>query len=180
MSHADHAPPNNGDLAYETFYSAAIGGLAVAMLFLLVDLFHGRPLYTPSLIGSVLFFGAEADAVQTVDYTAMALFTVVHLVGFGLLGFVSTHLVRFVERRTGGGFVPPALLLFVLLEGGFLAFQNIVLPGVADVVGHGLILIGNVLAAVAMTAFLRHAHETAESELRRAQAEETGAQRSPA
>lgn len=179
MSHDHHATPSKGDLAYETFYSAAIGGLVVALLFLVVDLLQGRPLYTPSLIGSVLFLGAEAEAVEAVDYTAMALFTVVHLVGFGILGLVSTFVVRFVEGRTGGGFVPPALVLFVLLEGGFLTFQNIVLPGVADAVGHGLILLANALAALAMTAFLRYAHETSESE-QTSPPDEAGARRSPA
>jgi hypothetical protein len=169
MTHAHHAPPSKADLAYETFYSAALGGLAVALLFLVVDLVAGHPLFTPSLIGSVLFFGADAAAVEGVNFTAMALFTVVHLVGFGILGFVSTLLVRTVEEKTGGGFVAPALVLFALLEGGFLAFADVLLPGVAAVVGHELILLGNALAAITMTLFLRYAHETSEGEMQREQ-----------
>ena len=164
-SHANHQIPSAGDLAYETFYSAAIGGLVVALFFLALDLVAGQPLYTPSVLGSVLFLGADAASVEGVNFTAMALFTVAHLLGFGVIGFVSTLLVRRVERMTGGGFVPPTIALFVLLEGGFLVVSFLV-PAVTEIVGRGMPLLANILAAVVMTLFLRHAHETGEAETR--------------
>ncbi len=163
-SHQHHASPNKGDLAYEAFYSAAVGGLVVALLFLVAEVLAGRPLFTPSVLGSVLFFGAEAEAVDAIDYTAVALFTVVHIVGFGILGFVAAGMARFLEERTGGSFVAPAIAIFLILEAAFLVFNFVVAPGAADVIGHGKILLGNGLAAVAMTAFLRAAHGTAQGE----------------
>ena len=36
-----------------------LGGTAVAVLFLLRDLFHGKPLLTPSVLGQVLIFGSS-------------------------------------------------------------------------------------------------------------------------
>jgi hypothetical protein len=166
MSPHDHHPaPKFGDLAYETFYSAAVGGLVVALFFLVVDAFRGQPLYTPTLLGSVLFQGADAGAVEGMSLMAVALFTPVHLAVFGVLGLVATGLVRWTERLTGGGFAPPALALFVLLEGGFLLFANLIVPGVPDVLGQGEIFMANVLAACSMTFFLRYAHGTAEAEL---------------
>lgn len=164
-SHDHHEPPNLGDVAYEAFYSAAVGGMVVAFFFLAVDLVTRQPLYTPTLLGSVLFLGAEAEAVEAMNLTAVALFTIVHILGFAVLGFIATGLVRFLEERTGGGFFPPAAALFLLMEGSFLLFNEIVLPGTADIIGHAKILLANVLAAVAMTAFLRYAHGTAETEL---------------
>lgn len=166
-NHEHHAPPNKGDIAYEAFYSAAVGGLALAFLFLAAELLAGRPLFTPSLLGSVIFFGAEPESVEAIDYTAVALFTVVHILGFAVLGFVAAGMARFLEERTGGSFVAPALAIFLILEAGFLLFNYLVAPGAAAIIGHGKILLGNALAAAAMTAFLRAAHGTAQAEVGR-------------
>ena len=171
-SHAKHAPPTAGDIAYETFYSAALGGLVIALFFLAVDLFMGRPLYTPSLLGTVLFFGADPAQVEGINLTGMALFTVLHLGGFGILGFVSTYLVRFLEERTGGGFFVPAFVLFVLVEGGFLVLDLFI--GVGSILGQGMVLAANALVAVTMTIFLRQAHDSSEGESQR-RAEAAGA-----
>lgn len=164
-SHAHHEPPNRGDIAYESFYSAAVGGLVVALFFLLADVFAGRILFTPSLLGSIIFLGADPTAVAGIDMTAVALFTVVHIVAFGILGLIATRLVRFIEEKTGGGFVPPALTLFVFMEGSFLAFDRLIAPGIAGMIGHGRVILANVLAATAMTLFLRYAHATSQAEL---------------
>lgn len=163
-SHDHHPAPKFGDLAYEAFYSAAVGGLVVALFFLVVDGIRGQPLYTPSLLGSVLFRHADPSAVSGVDMIAVALFTPVHLVFFGFLGLLATGLVRWTERLAGGGFVPPALTLLVVVEGGFLLFANLIVPGVPEVLGQGEIFMANVLAATSMTFFLRYAHGTAEAE----------------
>ena len=47
------------DLAYESLYCAAIGGSVIALFFLVIDAVNGQPLFTPSLLGGVLFGGAD-------------------------------------------------------------------------------------------------------------------------
>lgn len=162
MGHEDHAPASRADVAYETFYSGAIGGAVPAIYFLVTDILAGQPLLTPSVLGNVMFFGAEPGAVEGVDLTAVALYSMVHFATFGVLGLVATRLVRTVEKRSGGGFVLPALVLYLLVAGGFWAGDMTVMPGVVDALGQGNVLLSGALTAVVMTWFLRYAHGTAE------------------
>jgi hypothetical protein len=45
--------------------------------------------------------------------------------------------------------------VFLLLEGGFVAATKLLVPDVADVIGHGRIVAGNVFAAIGMGFYLR-------------------------
>lgn len=163
MTHENHRPPTIADILYESFYSGAIGGAVVAFFFLVLDTIGGQPLYTPSVVGSVLFFGEAADTVSTIRLDAVALTTIVHLVAFVLLGLLASWVVRFVESRATS-FSASAGALFVLASAGFLISASVVMPGVAGQIGAGKILVANALTAVAMTAFLRKAHLSAEAE----------------
>jgi hypothetical protein len=163
MTHENHRPPTIADILYESFYSGAIGGAVVALFFLVLDTVGGQPLFTPSLVGSVLFFGEAADAVSAVRLDAVALTTIVHLVAFMLLGLLASQVVRFVEARATS-FSASAGALFVLASAGFLMSASVLMPGVAGRIGAGSILVANALTAVVMTAFLRKAHFSAEAE----------------
>lgn len=163
MSHAHHARPTPNDRLYESFYSGAIGGTAVAVFFLILDTMSGRPFYTPSLLGSIVFGGA-GDPAAGISFTAVALMTLIHFAGFALFGFMAAALVRLVERRTDGSFIFPAVALFILLEGSFRVASVTLMPGVWDALGQGPVLAANVLAAASMTGFLRHAHCSGEAE----------------
>lgn len=164
MTHDDHPEPSIGDIYYEAFYSAAIGGAVIALFFLAIDVFGGRPLFTPSLLGTVLFTDVDAQAVDTIRYDMMAWYTVIHLVSFGALGLVATPLVRWVEERTGGSAIAPFLVLFALVGGGFFVGAGLLMPGVVAVLGSGMVLLASALTAAAMTAFLRNAHDTSETQ----------------
>jgi hypothetical protein len=100
MTHENHRPPTTADVLYESFYSGAIGGAVIALFFLVLDIVGGRPLFTPSLVGSVLFFGESAEAVTGVRLEGVALASIVHLLAFMLLGLMASWVVRLVEART--------------------------------------------------------------------------------
>src|SRR5262249_1333713 len=51
------------DLAYESLYCAAIGGSVIALFFLVIDAYNGHPLFTPSLLGGVLFGRQAAETI---------------------------------------------------------------------------------------------------------------------
>lgn len=150
-------PARRGDIAFESFYGGAIGGSVIALFFLVVDSLGGRPLLTPSILGSTLFFGESADAVIAVRLDAVAYATIVHFGAFGLFGLAATRIVRFVERR-GGSFLTAATTLFVITEVGFVVVANILAPGLVRRLGQGTVLVGNLLTAVVMTLFLRSSH----------------------
>jgi hypothetical protein len=149
------APSNPGDFAYGTFYSGAVGGCAVALVFLAADVMAGRPLFTPSLLGGVLFFGQSAAEVTDVNLTAVALFTLVHFAAFGVLGILATVLFRGVMGRNLGPSVLTAIMLFALMQGGFMVASRTLLPGVMAALGAATVITANVLTALAMSLFLK-------------------------
>lgn len=157
MAQESPRPARKGDLAFESFYGGAIGGSVIALYFLVVDSLGGRPLLTPSILGSTLFLGESADTVITVRLEAVAYATVVHFAAFGLFGLVATRIVRFVEAR-GGSFLTAAMTLFVITEVGFVLAASVLAPGLVRRLGQGTVLVGNVLTAIVMTLFLRSAH----------------------
>jgi len=146
-----------GDLAFDSFFSAAIGGSAIALYFLVVDAFSGTPLFTPSLIGTVLFTGAVAEAVTEVSVEMVAYFTIVHFVSFATLGVGLSVLCRsrysIVRRRTA----MTAALWAVLTGGCFLAAFT-VMPGIVGVIGVLQVVLANLVTSVAMTQFLAWSH----------------------
>lgn len=146
------------DVIFDAFYSGAIGGSIVALFFLIVDLVRAEPLFTPTLMGSVLFTGAKASAVTGVNVGLVAAYTVVHLLAFGALGALAALTVHAVELRSAH----PALilaLLFLIVEGAFALGAGIFMPGVIARVGAVWIAIANLLAAVGMAVFFVVSHE---------------------
>lgn len=158
VEHVHTGASKKGDLVYGAVYSAAIGGSVIALAFLLIDAMAGRALFTPSLLGSVLFFGASAETFAGIDLTAVALWTVMHVLAFLVLGTAASWLYQRFRASGIGADLPTFLALVLLGEAAFLVANATVMPGVADRIGHGLILGANILAAISMTPFLRWAY----------------------
>jgi len=71
-----------------------LGGTAVAVWFLLLDLVRGHPLRTPSVLGQIFLLGREHPDVQGMDFGAIVGYTAVHFFAFVLFALVVTALVR--------------------------------------------------------------------------------------
>jgi hypothetical protein len=158
--HGSRGRPSHtvGDLIYDALYIAGVGGGAVALFFLVYDVVtRGDAFFTPSLMGSVLFEGLSAESVRTVSMPAMARYTVVHLVGFSLLGAALSWLTHRAEMRSRH----PALvigLVFVALEVAFWIGASVLIPGVLERIGVLPVAAANLLAAVAIGLFLVSTH----------------------
>src|SRR5262245_34240826 len=74
------------DLAYESLYCAAIGGSISALFFLAIDVWNGRPLFTPSLLGGVLFGREAAESITHVRMDWVGYATILHFIVFGVIG----------------------------------------------------------------------------------------------
>ena len=97
----------------EGIVSGLIGAAVVAVWFLIFDAVAGRPFFTPSALGSVLFLGVtDLDAV-VIHMGAAVGYSAVHLVAFALMGLVASAVLTQAEE------VPPLLLVAVLLSVGF-------------------------------------------------------------
>ncbi len=150
-------PKTKADLIYESFYSGAVGGSAVALFFLVIDAVQGEPLFTPSLMGSVLFGGESAESVVGVHLDMVAWYSLVHFGIFGLLGTGMTLLVYEVGRHSRHPMLL-LLLIFGVLEAGFVLVSAVALPGVLARLGALPVASANLLAAGAMGVYLLHEH----------------------
>ena len=148
-----------GDLIFDAFYIAGIGGGIVALFFLIYDVVtRGDAFFTPSLMGSVLFEGAAAESVETVSVTAMMKFTLAHLFAFSVLGISLSWLTHQAEIRSRH----PVLvvgLVFVALEVAFWLGASLLIPGVLERLGVLPVAIANLLAAVGIGMFLMSSHQ---------------------
>jgi len=143
-------------LAIDGLFSGVLGGLTVAVFFLILDTLQGRPLYTPSLLGNVVFLGKSASEVTSVHIPMVFAYTGVHMAAFVVFGMAVAYMVRQFEQNPPLGLV--LLLLFICFEAAFLAFAAALAPGVVGVLGASSVVAANVLAAVMMALYFRFAH----------------------
>lgn len=139
-------------LAEDGFVSGVIGGATVALFFLAVDALQGRPFFTPTLLGSVLFLGRSAAEVESASAPVVLSYTALHMAVFIAAGMAAAWAVSEFERRPHLGVV--LVLLFVCFEAAFLGFAFAFAPAVVPTLGGGLVAVANALAAAAMAAYL--------------------------
>jgi hypothetical protein len=143
----------------EGIIAGILGALGVAVWFLVVDLVHGRPFYTPTLLGTALFgrgvWPATLESMPP-SFEMVAMFTWVHLLAFAVVGVVAARLIAMAERHPSLGF--GFVLLFVILEACFTAAVMIVAAPVLRALTWPAILVANMLAAAVMAGYfwLRH------------------------
>jgi hypothetical protein len=150
-------PRTANDILYDALFSGGLGGSIVALFFLLIDSLEGQPLFTPALMGSVLFGGAQASSFDGAPMNMIAYYTLVHFATFGALGLGISFLMHEVELHTRH---PVAVMLgcFAVLELGFVLAAATLLPGVIERIGAAPVAIANLLAAGSMAGFLGFSH----------------------
>jgi len=162
MGVTSHAPApvdlrtRSSSIASDGVFSGVIGGLTVALFYLLIDTIEGRPLWTPSLLGSALFLGSSVDKVSAVNIPMVFAYTGVHMALFVAAGMAFSFMVAQFESN------PPLaillLLLFVCFEAAFFAFTMALAAGVIGALGASSVAAANLLAAVAMSAYFWRTH----------------------
>ena len=150
-------PHTTSELLLESLYAGVLGGSAVALFFLFLDLLEGQPFFTPSLMGSVIFHDVPADAVTKVQVEAVVLFSIAHIAAFAALGALISLLVHEVELHTRHP-VLVMLVLFAILEAGFFVLAPLAMSGVIERLGIVRVGAANLLAATTMALFYALAH----------------------
>lgn len=146
----------DGRIVREGVQAGLLGAAVVALWFLVIDMVVGRPLYTPAALGSAMLYGAAAaDAVLVSPATVLG-YTVYHLAAFTFVGIIASALITQAVR------FPPLFFGLILL---FVVFETFVILLVAmlgawlmQALAWWAILVGNILAAIAMGVFLRRQH----------------------
>ncbi len=148
--------PAERSVLREGIVAGVIGAAVVAIWFFVFDLLRGRPFLTPTLLGSFVFFGVNTPAGVTPSPGPIVGYTVLHGLAFIAFGIVAATMMAMSERE------PSLFIAFVIL---FVAFE-VFFFGVLSIVGHAMqaalvwwaVLVGNLLASIAMLWFFFRAH----------------------
>ena len=143
----------------EGIIAGVLGATAVALWFLVVDMFAGRPLYTPEILGRGLLgvFGRERASITDSSgdpvLLVVAVYTAFHYLAFILVGILAAAVVRAGEREPT--LLAGALILFVAIEIGFYGITAL-LSETASLGNLAWYQIGlaNLLAALVMGVYL--------------------------
>jgi hypothetical protein len=143
----------------EGIRAGLVGASVIALWFLLVDTFAGRPLYTPTVLGAALFHGGagiENESAVTPSLELVAGFTWVHYLVFMLIGIGAARLMALAERNPSLGF--GIVLFFAVFEFGFLLASMVFAEGILQRLAWPAVLVGNLLAAIGMGIVLWKGH----------------------
>lgn len=146
-------------LYQEGMVAGVIGAATIAIWFLIVDTFNGRPLYTPTVLGTALFKGGAGLASPeslAVNLEMVLMFTWVHGLVFIVIGGIASRLLGLAEKNPNIGF--GILLLFVVFEFGFVAVNMLFAADVLRALTWQAVLVGNLLAAAAMAGYFWRRH----------------------
>ncbi|MBX6363577.1 MAG: hypothetical protein IRZ00_06885 [Gemmatimonadetes bacterium] len=140
----------------EGLIAGLLGATAVAVWFLIVDAAAGRVFFTPSALGSALFYGARSVAEVYNDFATVAGYTLLHYVAFIIAGLVTATIFRGMEDS------PPLflalILLFVTFEAFFTGLIAIAANWILGALAWWTIAVGNLVGAATMGIYLWRAH----------------------
>lgn len=152
------------DVLLDGMFTGAIGGIIVAVWFLILDSLAGRPLFTPALLGTVLLNGGSAAAQGvTIEPVVVAAYTAFHFAVFLVAGIAFSWLMTMFERFPIVGFV--ILVLFGSLQVGIFALNAVLDAQLLGQLKPWSVVVANLLAAAGMTLFQwsRHSARIRES-----------------
>ncbi|HEU4700217.1 MAG TPA: hypothetical protein VFS40_13620 [Gemmatimonadales bacterium] len=133
-----------------------LGGVAVAVFFLILDILAGHPLRTPSVLGQVVLFGEGRPDIMHIDFGAVLLYTVVHFALFALFGVL---LVKVIHMATDNPVVRFAVLIvFVAFELFFYGVVAMLSATTRDLFPFWRVLAANTIAALVMGTYLWRSH----------------------
>ena len=157
MNDGNSGQSNSGDVFFDAFYSAGIGGGVIAIFFLVVDVVVHEAFWTPSLLGTVIFTDTAAADASTIRLDMVAIFTVLHFAFFGIMGLIMSLLVNSFNHLADRTVVV-AIVAFLLLHAGFTGLDMTLAPGALEAIGYWKVLAGNALTGVGMAYFLLRSH----------------------
>lgn len=157
LSYSDTAESSR--LYIEGIIAGFIGAATIAIWFLILDTINGRPLYTPSLLGTALFRSGEGLASPEslpVSLEMTLMYTWVHGLIFCVIGGFASRPLGLAEQNLNLGF--GILLFFVVFEFGFVVAASLFAQAVLKALAWPAVPFGNLLAAMTMAAYFWRRH----------------------
>ncbi|OLA96413.1 MAG: hypothetical protein AUH20_03780 [Candidatus Rokubacteria bacterium 13_2_20CM_69_15_2] len=145
-------------LYQEGLVAGLVGAATIALWFLILDSLSGRPLYTPTVLGTALFRRGGTTPLSEIlpNLEMVLMFTWVHGLVFVAIGGIVARLLALAERQPSVGF--GILMLFVFFEFGFIVAAMFFAEPILHALAWPAVLVANILAAAAMGGYfwLRH------------------------
>lgn len=147
-----------GTVLREGLIAGIASGFLVATWFLVVDTFQGRPFFTPSALGAVVFEGATDLAEVEISLWLTAIYTPLHYAIFIPTGILAAAIAQQAERQ------PPILIGAILLFVAFEAFALGIIAVAAEFLLGPLawwnIALGNLVGVLTIVGYLwkKHPH----------------------
>ncbi len=146
-------------VAREGVVGGIVGALALAIWFLVTDAMAGRPFLTPALLGARVFQGASAVEAGFPQPAALLIagYSIVHGLAFVGAGLMIAHAMAIFERT------PPLLIagfffLVVFFEFVYYTFVLAVVEPALEILNWPILLIGNLIAVLAMASYFWRRH----------------------
>ena len=142
----------------EGVIAGALGALAVALWFLLVDGIAGRALHTPALLGAMVMRTPDPITASEGPNRLMfaALYTPIHFGLFALFGVVVVFLMHRAKKQPS--LLMLALMLFAIFEGGFTGLVAILEHTALGELAWYQVAIGNLIAVIVMGWYVWRRH----------------------
>lgn len=138
-------------LLNEATDAGLLGGSAVALWFLVLDLLAGHPLRTPSVLGQVLLLGEQHPDVNNMVFGAVVLYTGFHFIVFLAFATIVALMVRLSVEQAVVRFA--LLVLFVAFELCFYVVIHTVSEEIGALFPLWTVLGANLLATAVMMAY---------------------------
>ena len=136
----------------EGIVAGLIGAAVVAGWFFVFDFARGKPLLTPSLLGAFVFQGVNNPIGLEPDMWPILGYTLLHGVAFMAFGVIAASLIA-VAARERALFIA-FVILFAAFEVFFVAILGTFGRSILGALVWWSVLIGNLLASIAMLAYL--------------------------
>ncbi len=136
----------------EGVVAGLVGAWTVALWFFMVDMGRGQPFFTPGALGSALFLGSTDPSAVSISVVTVAGYSIFHIGAFFALGFVAAAIAGYAEDT------PPliiaAVMLFMAFEAFFMGLMALSAEFLLSALAWWVIVVGNVLATLAMGSYL--------------------------
>jgi hypothetical protein len=144
--------------------TGVIGFAAVVLVFAAADLIAGRPmLYTPALLGGVLFYGVRSPSEVVIASPPILAYTAVHLLAFLVLGAIAAGFASIAARHRHVWFLLANVFMLVLVHASGVVLT--LTESLQGVVSGWLVGAATAAAAAAMAAYLLWANPPLRREL---------------
>jgi hypothetical protein len=140
----------------EGIVAGLIGAAVVAVWFLVYDIARGHPFFTPGMLGAFVFYGVKTPIGIEPALGPILGYTLLHGLAFIAFGVIAASLMAMSEREPELfiGFI----ILFACFEAFFFAMVQVFGLSKAGELTWWSVLVGNLLASVAMLWYFFRAH----------------------